>query len=137
MNERLAKINISWGELFDKFSILSLKAQRIKDEDKLKYVNLEIKYLNSVIEESGFQMILSSESFLELHEINARLWDVEDKIRMKDSLGEFDNDFINLARSVYLNNDLRAKCKMAINTELRSPFREQKSYSDESVFTKN
>ena len=137
MNEGLATINISWGELFDKFSILRLKTENIEDPEKRHYVDIEINYLETVIESAGLKDVLTSRSYLELHKTNSELWDIEDKIRMKDSLGEFDNDFINLARSVYLNNDLRAKCKMAINTELRSPFREQKSYSDESVFTKN
>ena len=118
------KIHVSVGELFDKYSILEIKLIKIKDVNKLKLVFKELKLLEPQIQKYK----LDSEIYDKLKIINTKLWNIEDKIRIKESLQEFDNEFIQLARDVYFSNDVRASIKNNINMIFKSEIIEVKEY---------
>lgn len=124
-------VPISPGELLDKITILEIKKEQIQDEDKVKNVLTELMLLNEIWENSesptNKNLVLLKE---ELKNNNQNLWDIEDKIRIKESNKEFDQDFIELARSVYIQNDKRAATKRKINEQLGSTIIEEKSYAD-------
>jgi hypothetical protein len=117
-------INVSIGELFDKYTILLIKKNKIIDQDKLNYINKELEYLKPYIKKYNIDKTL----FDNLLNINNKLWDIEDNIRKKEYNKEFDNEFIELARSVYINNDKRAEIKNHINIFLKSELIEIKNY---------
>jgi hypothetical protein len=122
-------IPISWGELIDKVTILEIKLAKIKVQSALINIQKELDYLDEIvrrenIDHSIFEMKSS------LRAINLKLWDVEEDIRHKELKVEFDNEFIQLARSVYKLNDERAKLKKSINQVLNSELIEEKSYKD-------
>ena len=124
---------VSPGELIDKITILEIKQERIKDVDKIKNVNLELELLESLWDGSVYQSsALVVKKRAELKFINEELWVIEDDLRLKESKAEFDRDFIELARSVYLTNDRRASVKREINLEVGSKLIEEKSYQDYS-----
>ena len=124
---------VSPGELIDKITILEIKQERIKDVDKVKNVNLELELLESLWNGSVYQSsALVVIKRAELKFINEELWVIEDDLRLKESKAEFDRDFIELARSVYLTNDRRASVKREINLEVGSKLIEEKSYQDYS-----
>lgn len=124
---------VSPGELIDKITILEIKQERIKDVDKVKNVNLELELLESLWNGSVYQSsALVVKKRAELKFINEELWVIEDDLRLKESKAEFDRDFIELARSVYLTNDRRASVKREINLEVGSKLIEEKSYQDYS-----
>jgi len=124
---------VSPGELIDKITILEIKQERIKDVDKVKNVNLELELLESLWDGSVYQSsALVVKKRAELKFINEKLWVIEDDLRLKESKAEFDRDFIELARSVYLTNDRRASVKREINLEVGSKLIEDKSYQDYS-----
>ena len=124
---------VSPGELIDKITILEIKQERIKDVDKVKNVNLELELLESLWNGSVYQSsALVVKKRAELKFINEELWVIEDDLRLKESKAEFDRDFIELARSVYLPNDRRASVKREINREVGSKLIEEKSYQDYS-----
>lgn len=117
-------VNISVGELLDKISILEIKKERIHDEKKLENINKELDILNQIKETLG-----NCDLFLhKLKKVNSDIWDIEDNIRKKESKKEFDLDFIELARSVYFNNDLRFLIKDEINKHFGSKIVETKQY---------
>ena len=119
------KIEVSIGEIVDKLSILEIKKNNIKDELKLVNVINEYNYLRNIV----FNELKIEESdFLNLVIINESLWDIENKIRDKENEKLFDNDFIELARSVYITNDKRSEIKKNINLKYGSLFIEEKSY---------
>ena len=121
-------IPISYGELIDKITILEIKSQKITDAEKVKNVRHELDELLRVwspLEESS---VAIDDLRQELKTVNETLWDIEDDIRKKDLRGEFDSEFIELARSVYIQNDTRAEHKRAINLRLGSELMEEKSY---------
>ena len=121
-------VPISFGELIDKITILEIKSQKITDEAKVKNVRHELDELKRVwasLEESSVEI---NDLRQELKKVNETLWDIEDDIRKKDLRGEFDSEFIKLARSVYFQNDIRAEHKRAINLRLGSELMEEKSY---------
>ena len=120
------KIEISIGEIVDNLSILQIKKNNIEDVIKLENINKEYEYLNDVVFN---ELKISKEDFFNLVLINETLWDIEDKIRFKERDKEFDNDFVELARSVYFTNDKRAEIKKEINLKYGSLFVEEKSYS--------
>ena len=120
------KIEISTGELLDKLSILSIKNNKIKNKDKLKNITKEYNILLRSMEETG--IYLTSKEFSKLKKINLKLWDIEDRIRAKEAKKEFDDEFIQLARSVYFTNDERAKIKKGINLKYGSGIIEEKEY---------
>jgi hypothetical protein len=120
------KIDISIGELVDKVSILSIKLEKIKSADKLKNIKKEFDLLYDSMQKICISK--SSEDYKNLVRVNLRLWDIEDKIRIKEAKKEFDDDFIHLARSVYFENDKRAEIKKQINLAFGSELVEEKEY---------
>jgi len=120
----LPNVPISVGELFDKYSILEIKKEKIVNPEKRKKVVTEINYLNNIIN----KFKLNPELYNKLKFINTELWDIEDNIRIKEKNKEFDSEFINLARSVYITNDKRAKIKQEINHLFNSNIEEVKDY---------
>lgn len=121
-------VPISFGEFFDKISILEIKQQRISDTQKLKSINSELNQLTASMspELSDHQELTSLRR--ELKQVNEDLWEIEDQLRQIEIAATFDHTFIELARSVYKKNDLRAQIKYTINTLTNSPLREEKSY---------
>ena len=122
------KIEVSNGELVDKVSILSIKIQKFKSSQKRVNVQREYDLLLPLMKGAGISE--SSTSFQRLMDINLRLWEIEDQIRQKESLGEFDQSFIQLARSVYVENDKRFQVKREINEITGSDIIEEKEYVD-------
>lgn len=121
---------ISVGELIDKITILEIKFEKIKDKDKLKNIAKELKILNILCQENKIWDKETTKLKQSLKEINYKLWDIEDKIREKENLKQFDDEFIQIARSVYINNDIRCKIKKQINLLLNSELVEEKSYKE-------
>ena len=120
-------VPVSNGELMDKYSILLIKKEHIKDTEKLKKIDDEINYLIDRINKLNAEFNLD-ELFGQLLFTNKKLWNIEDSIRMKEKNQEFDDDFIQIARSVYFTNDIRAKIKNDINNLTKSNIFEVKSY---------
>jgi hypothetical protein len=121
-------VPISPGELLDKITILRIKAARITDVAKIGNIRLELGLLEQIWHDSGFAAAAVSADERALHEVNERLWDIEDRIRDKEAQQTFDRDFIELARAVYLYNDERAAIKKRVNLALGSRIVEEKSY---------
>jgi len=120
-------IPISIGELWDKYTILLIKKEKIKDYNKLIHINLEINKLDEFINKYSYK---DNNLFINLININKKLWDIEDKLRIKEKNKQFDSEFIELARSVYYNNDKRAEIKKEINNNFNSIIHEIKDYID-------
>ena len=124
-------VEISNGELLDKISILELKMFRIEDEEKLVNVHKEFDTLNPlVVELFGNNDSQLQNHYLELAEINGKLWDIEDWIRDCEREKRFDKEFVELARSVYITNDKRCEVKKLINILTSSGLVEEKSYKE-------
>ena len=121
-------VPVSPGELVDKITILEIKAERITDEEKLQNVRTELDLLVQVWETVSVDTEAVPPLKERLKVINQALWDIEDQIRVKESRQEFDQEFIDLARSVYVQNDQRAAAKKQINMLLGSGIQEEKSY---------
>ena len=119
MNEIITPI--STGELLDKISILSIKSQYTNNQ----YV---LKELQDLIQIAKEHQVYNDSYLTKLFQVNQRLWKIEDRLREKEKLQEFDEEFIELARSVYKTNDLRAKIKKEINEETQSIYQEIKLY---------
>ena len=122
-------IEISVGELLDKISILEIKKEKIKNPEKLKFINDEYSVLKAELN----QKIKSDDKLTNLHqslkEINAKLWVIEDKKRMCEKNSDFGKDFVKLSRDVHLLNDRRAKIKLEINEHTGSKIKEIKEYT--------
>lgn len=118
---------VSVGELVDKITILRIKNREIKDPIKLQNVKLELKTLSEVFSKLKIKVDILPE-FQLLEDINKELWDIEDNIRQKERSKEFDDKFVELARSVYYTNDKRSEIKKAINIKVGSSIIEEKSY---------
>ena len=125
LKKRIINVPISIGELIDKISILEIKKDKLKNI-KLKNILKELSFLRAVLEKNS--IFIPDEIFLQLKSINLTLWNIEDKIRIKEKNKEFDNEFIELARSVYLNNDRRSEKKKELNLMFKSEIIEEKSY---------
>lgn len=126
----LIQTPVSYGELIDKITILEIKSRRIADEAKLANVRNELNLLTATWQnDSASQTDIGSER-AQLLAVNELLWDIEDKIRLKERAQEFDREFIELARAVYFRNDERAAFKRQINLKLGSQLVEEKSYQD-------
>ncbi len=119
------KIEVSIGEIVDKLSILQIKTEFIKNEEKLNNVKKEYDYLYDIVFN---EMKIKQSDFFDMVSINQELWKIEDDIRDKERAKEFDNEFIRLARAVYVTNDKRAEVKKVINIKYGSLFVEEKSY---------
>ena len=118
---------ISIGELIDKITILEIK-QIYMTGIKLKNINKEIKLLKNILQKQNLE--INIDLIKNLKKINKKLWEIEDNIRIKESKQEFDEDFIKLARSVYIENDKRAYIKKEINQKYNSDLVEEKSYKN-------
>jgi hypothetical protein len=125
-------VPISWGELIDKITILEIKELKIDSITANKNIRKELRHLLDIANLNNMPEEIKSLK-TELKNVNLRLWDVEDSIREKELAGEFDKAFIELARSVYRLNDVRAKTKQSINLILQSELVEEKSYKDFQV----
>ena len=121
------------GEVIDKITILEIKAERITEPEKLKNVGRELDALRRARDRSiAPSETLSAHAAL-LRSVNEAIWNVEDEIRLCELKSDFGPRFIELARSVYKNNDRRAALKRKINEHLRSRIVEEKSYADERI----
>lgn len=121
---------VSYGELIDKITILEIKSRRIGDEAKLANVRNELDLLNATWANSSAAQTDIAAERARLLAVNELLWDIEDKIRLKERAQAFDQEFIELARAVYFRNDERAAFKREINLKLGSQLVEEKSYQD-------
>jgi len=121
-------IPVSWGELFDRINILEIKSRRISDAAKLANVNAELAELNAVAGQCGKLDGEVGGLIDRLRGVNLQLWDIEDDIRLHERDKKFDERFIELARSVYVTNDERARLKKEINLATGSGIIEEKSY---------
>lgn len=120
------KIEVSNGEIADKVSILLIKKERLSDADKLCNV---IKELDSILPMMNCFFDVHHPLFIELKTINEELWEIEDMIRGKERVKVFDEEFVQLARDVYIKNDTRAAIKRKINEVTDSKLFEEKSYA--------
>jgi len=125
------KVEVSTGEVLDKISILEIKLLNIKDKEKVKNIYNELYTLNpyfqDLLDEYGLDI---KNLYTRISSINKKLWDIEDAIREKEAAKEFDEEFVELARSVYITNDQRAAVKKEINLLTKSELIEEKSYKD-------
>ena len=126
----IIQVPVSPGEVLDKITILEIKSERISDVGKLANVKRELELLQS----SWRQSVVEDDTVRRIHDelktINEALWEIEDDIRDKERAREFDQVFIDLARSVYVTNDQRANAKKELNIYLGSEIVEEKSYQD-------
>jgi len=123
-------VPVSPGEVLDKITILEIKSERIVDPEKLANISHELGLLQA----AWAQLVVEDETIRRMHAklkaINETLWEIEDDIRAKERAGEFDQRFIELARSVYVTNDQRAVAKLELNTYLGADIVEEKSYQE-------
>jgi hypothetical protein len=122
------KIPISWGELLDKITILEIKLEKLTSKSALGNVMREFAQLRSISNTNISKTTEAVQLEIELKQINQKLWDIEDKIRAKEKNNAFDDEFIQLARSVYVTNDERSRIKKKINEVLGSELAEEKLY---------
>jgi hypothetical protein len=125
-------VPVSPGEVLDKITILEIKSERMEDEAKLLNVRRELSLLNETWAASVSEDDVIHRLHAELKEINEALWEIEDDIRDKERAREFDERFVELARSVYFTNDRRSQVKKDLNLHLGSEIVEEKSYQDYS-----
>lgn len=117
-------IPVSVGELYDKYTILQIKKEKINNIDKLAYITTELTHLQPLIDKFKLDLALVEK----IKNVNERLWEIEDNIRIKEAKLEFDQEFINLARLVYKTNDERYSIKAMINNIYNSAIQEIKHY---------
>ena len=127
MNKILVEVSV--GELLDKISILEIKKEKIKDDDKLKFINDEYKILKSEFDKNVKSDERLKQLFKVLKEINSRLWIIEDDKRLCEKNSDFGEKFVKLSRDVHLLNDDRAKLKLEINNYTGSKIKEIKEYT--------
>ena len=122
-------VEVSVGELLDKISILEIKQDKIKDPDKLEFINTEHSILKNQLEKNVQSNSKLQELFSSLKEINAKLWVIEDDKRQCEKDKDFGEKFIKLSREVHFLNDDRAKIKLNINDLTGSKIKEIKEYT--------
>ena len=127
IKKKIINAPISIGELVDKITILEIKKNKLQNS-KLENVLKELSFLRKLM--AKHQIELTDNLFTQLKEINIKLWNIEDQIRIKEKNKEFDNIFIELARSVYFTNDKRSEIKKRINRLSNSEINEEKSYAE-------
>ena len=127
MNKILVEVSV--GELLDKISILEIKKEKIKDDDKLKFINDEYKILKSEFDKNVKSDERLKQLFKVLKEINSRLWIIEDDKRLCEKNSDFGEKFVKISRDVHLLNDDRAKLKLEINNYTGSKIKEIKEYT--------
>ena len=125
-------VPVSPGEVLDKITILEIKSERMSDPEKVANVKVELALLQKTWADSVSEDGVIKDLHAQLKEINEALWEIEDDIRDKERAGEFDERFVELARSVYFTNDRRSKIKKDLNLHLGSEIIEEKSYQDYS-----
>lgn len=123
-------VPVSFGELLDKIAILQIKSERMSDPAKLANVRNELSALETTWRAHPAAAHDIAGLRAELKAVNERLWVIEDDIRIKEKAQAFDDAFVRLARSVYFENDERARIKKDINLALGSSYVEEKSYQD-------
>ena len=128
MNKILVEVSV--GELFDKISILEIKKEKIKDSEKLKFINNEHQILKKQLDNNVKSDENIEKLFKSLKEINAKLWIIEDDKRFCEKNSDFGKKFINLSRNVHFLNDDRAKIKLEINNHTGSKIKEIKEYTN-------
>lgn len=128
-------IKVSNGEILDKYSILEIKMKNLHGVDDLKATNVRKEY--EVLTPKVDKIFVNCKDieglknlYEDLHNINLTLWNIEDQIREHERIGLFNDDFIELARSVYYTNDERSVVKKEINTITNSELVEEKAYED-------
>tara|TARA_S200000501_G_C20318046_1_gene523180 strand:+ start:50 stop:439 length:390 start_codon:yes stop_codon:yes gene_type:complete len=127
MNKIIVEVSI--GELLDKISILEIKQVKIKDPEKLKFINSEHFILKDQLDKNVKSDDKLNELYKSLKEINNKLWIIEDEKRQCERDKEFDEKFIKLSRDVHFLNDDRAKIKLKINNLTGSAIKEIKEYT--------
>ena len=128
MNKIIVEVSI--GELLDKISILEIKQEKIKDEDKLKFINNEHSILKDQLDKNIKSEDKLKKLFQSLKEINSKLWVIEDEKRQCEKDKNFSEKFIKLSRDVHFLNDDRAKIKLEINNHMGSSIKEIKEYTN-------
>ena len=126
----LIHVPVSYGELIDKITILEIKSKQMTDPAKLANVRNELDQLNTTWAAHPAAATDIGDERARLLAVNETLWDIEDRIRLKEKAQAFDQEFIELARAVYFRNDERAAVKREINLKLGSQLVEEKSYKD-------
>ena len=127
MNKILVEVSV--GELLDKISILEIKQEKIKDPEKLKYINDEHSILKDQLDNNVKSDEKLNTLFQSLKDINAKLWVIEDDKRLCEKNSDFTDDFIKLSRDVHFLNDDRAKIKLEMNNHTGSKIKEIKEYT--------
>ena len=128
MNKIIVEVSI--GELLDKISILEIKQEKIKDSEKLKFINNEHSILKKQLEKNVKSDDKLNDFYQSLKEINAKLWVIEDDKRQCEKDKNFGEKFIKLSRDVHFLNDDRAKIKLEINNHTGSTIKEIKEYTN-------
>ena len=127
MNKILVEISV--GELLDKISILEIKKEKIKDSEKLKFINNEFNVLKEQLNKNVKSDQKLDDLFKSLKEINSKLWIIEDDKRMCEKNSDFGEKFVKLSRDVHFLNDDRAKIKLKMNNHSGSKIKEIKEYT--------
>ena len=127
MNKILVEVSV--GELLDKISILEIKQEKIKDPEKLKFINDEHNILKDQLDKNVKSDEKLNTLFQSLKDINAKLWVIEDDKRLCEKNSDFTENFIKLSRDVHFLNDDRAKIKLKLNTHTGSKIKEIKEYT--------
>ena len=128
MNKILVEVSV--GELLDKISVLEIKKEKIKDPEKLKFINDEYNILNVQLKNNVKSDDKLNNLFKSLKEINSKLWVIEDDKRLCEKNSDFGEKFIKLSRNVHFLNDDRAKIKLEINKHTKSKIKEIKEYTN-------
>ena len=128
MNKILVEVSV--GELLDKISILEIKKEKIKNSEKLKFINDEFNILKEQFNKNVKSDEKLNNLFLELKQINSKLWVIEDEKRMCEKDSDFGKNFIKLSRDIHFLNDNRAKIKLEINNHTGSKIKEIKEYTN-------
>ena len=128
MNKILVEVSV--GELLDKISILEIKKEKIKDPEKLKFINEEYEVLKSELNQNVKSDEKLNDLFNSLKDINSKLWVIEDDKRLCEKNSDFGEKFIKLSRDVHFLNDDRAKIKLEINNHTGSTIKEIKEYTN-------
>ncbi len=127
MNKILVEVSV--GELLDKISILEIKKDRIKDSEKLSFINDEYQVLKSELDENIKMDVTLEKFFVALKNVNSKLWIIEDDKRKCEKNSNFGEEFIRLSRDIHFLNDARAKIKLDINNHTGSKIKEIKEYT--------
>ena len=128
MNKILVEVSV--GELLDKISILEIKKKKIKDTEKLKFINDEYNILKDQLDKNVKSNEKLEKLFQSLKEINAKLWVIEDAKRLCEKNSDFGDKFIKLSREIHFLNDDRSKIKLEINNHTGSKIKEIKEYTN-------